>query len=137
VIEALVKSAYEHYVPRIGRPPAPMLADYADLIERARVYAAEIEGTTQGVLVLIPQAESMLLDNIAVAPFLQGKGLGRRLLAFAEAEARARGYQSITLYTNEAMTENIAIYLRAGYVETHRSEDTGFRRVYMRKRLDS
>ena len=33
------------------------------------------------------------------------------------------------------MTENIALYSRIGYVETHRAEENGLRRVYMSKRL--
>ena len=33
------------------------------------------------------------------------------------------------------MTENIALYSRIGYVETHRAEEKGLRRVYMTKSL--
>jgi hypothetical protein len=33
------------------------------------------------------------------------------------------------------MTENLALYSRLGYVETHRGEEKGFPRVYMAKRL--
>lgn len=77
----------------------------------------------------------MLLDNVAVAPEAQGTGLGRRMLAFAERAAVEAGYGTINLYTNEAMTENIALYTRLGYAETHRAEEKGLRRVYMRKPL--
>ncbi len=78
----------------------------------------------------------MLLDNIAVVPAAQGKGLGRRLLAFAETAARNENLPAIRLYTNQAMTENVALYTRIGYVETHRGEENGFHRVYMTKRLN-
>lgn len=77
----------------------------------------------------------MLLDNVAVDPIRQGSGVGRKLLAFAEQAALKAGYRSIRLYTNEAMTENIALYARIGYVETHRGEEKGLRRVYMTKQL--
>jgi hypothetical protein len=33
------------------------------------------------------------------------------------------------------MTENLALYSRLGYVETHRGEEKGYSRVYMEKRL--
>jgi ribosomal protein S18 acetylase RimI-like enzyme len=56
-------------------------------------------------------------------------------LEFAEQAAIKAGYRSIQLYTNEAMTENIALYSRIGYVETHRGEEKGLRRVYMTKQL--
>lgn len=114
-----------------------MLDDYGALINEGRVYVAERNETVMGILVLIPQNDAMLLDNVAVAPEAQGLGLGREMLAFAEQAAVKAGYNFIKLYTNEAMTENIALYARIGYAETHRLEEEGFRRVYMRKRLGS
>ncbi len=134
-VETVIHAAYCHYVARIGREPGPMLDDYSALIEQGLVHVIEHEGLVKGVLVLIPEKHSMLLDNIAIAPDVQGLGLGRKLLEFAEHAAIASSYRSITLYTNEAMTENIALYARIGYVETHRAEEKGLRRVYMRKPL--
>ncbi len=134
-IEAIVRAAYIGYVPRIGREPAPMGADYAALIGAGRVHVMESAGTIQGLLVLLPGKDGMLLDNIAVDPARQGSGIGRALLQFAENSARGAGFCSIRLYTNEAMTENIALYRRIGYVETHRAEEKGLRRVHMRKQL--
>ena len=113
-----------------------MLDDYGTLIDAGYVHVAVRDGVLQGILVLIPQDGAMLLDNVAVAPEAQGSGLGRLMLEFAESEALKAGYHAITLYTNEAMTQNIALYSRIGYAETHRVEERGLRRVYMRKPLD-
>ena len=134
-VESIVRAAYSVYVGRMGREPGPMSADYASLIEAGRVHVAEIAGEIVGVLVLVPEQSSMLLDNIAVSPAAQGAGLGRALLAFAEDQALAAGYGSIRLYTHETMTENIALYSRIGFVETHRAEQDGFHRVFMAKQL--
>lgn len=134
-VEALVEAAYGHYVARIGRKPGPMLDDYGALIGQGRAHVLEAGGSLVGLLVLIPEEETMLLDNIAIAPDAQGRGHGRRLLEFAEAEARAAGYGAIRLYTHEKMVENIALYGRIGYAETHRGEEKGLRRVYMVKPL--
>ncbi len=134
-VEAIVRRAYTPYIARMGREPGPMLDDYGALIAAGRVHVIEHEGAVRGVLVLIPEAETMLLDNIAVDPAVQGAGLGRRMLAFAEGAAGAAGYGAIRLYTNEAMTENVGLYSRLGWVETHRGEENGFRRVYFVKRL--
>ncbi len=134
-IESVVRAAYAHYVARIGREPGPMLDDYRRLVEAGHVYVVDHDGAARGVLVLIPQDDAMLLDNVAVSPDAQGLGLGRHMLAFAERRAVSWGYRVIRLYTNEAMTENIALYSRLGYVETDRVEEKGFRRVYMVKRL--
>lgn len=133
-IRALVQRAYEHYIARIGRKPGPLLDDYAALVSKKRVHVLSDDGI-KGILVLIPEDRAMLLDNIAVDPDAQGRGYGRSLLEFAEQSALAADCESIRLYTNEAMTENIALYSRIGYVETHRAEENGLRRVYMSKRL--
>lgn len=134
-IEALVADAYRDYIPRIGCKPGPMLDDYAARIRAGQAYVLAEGAQIQALLVLINEAPVLLLDNLAVAPACQGRGLGRHLLAFAEQVARDTGCTSIRLYTNEAMTENIAIYTRAGYRETHRAQANGLRRVYMSKAL--
>ena len=134
-VEQIVRNAYSGYIPKIGRKPGPMLDDYAVLIADGRVHVVEIDRVIKGLVVLIPQVSDMLLDNIAVDPSAQGLGLGRLMLEFAEKSAIAAGYRSITLYTNEAMTENIALYERVGYSETHRAEEKGLKRVYMAKPL--
>jgi GNAT superfamily N-acetyltransferase len=134
-IQEIVRAAYTHYIARIGRKPGPMLDNYAALIGEGRVHVAERDGVVQGLLVLIPQDDAMLLDNVAVAPEAWGSGLGRLMLEFAERAAVEAGYRAIKLYTNEAMTENIALYARIGYSETYRVEEKGLPRVYMRKSL--
>jgi ribosomal protein S18 acetylase RimI-like enzyme len=112
-----------------------MSDDYGSLIEAGRVHVVERDNAVQGILVLIPESDAMLLDNVAVDPRSQRSGLGRMMLEYAEQAARAAGYQAIKLYTNEAMTENISLYSRIGYAETHRAEEKGLKRVYMVKPL--
>ncbi len=134
-LAALAREAYEVYVPRIGRPPAPMTADYAEAVRTGLTWAAVRDGVLVGLLVLVVRPDHLLLENVAVLPSAQGSGVGARLLAFAEEQARELGPEEIRLYTNEAMTENLAYYPRHGYVETHRAEQDGFRRVFFRTRL--
>lgn len=134
-VEAIVAAAYAPYIPRIGRKPGPMLDDYDALIREGCVHVIVSGGLVQGILVLRPEQDAMLLENVAVSPVAQGRGYGRILLDFAERTAAAAGFPAIRLYTNEAMTENVALYARLGYVETHRGVANGFRRVYMTKAL--
>jgi glutathione S-transferase len=131
----VVHAAYAHYVARIGKPPGPMQDDYRRRITDRQVWVLQDAGDIVGVLVLEEGAAGFLLDNIAVLPQRQGKGHGRVLMQFAEAEAGRRGYDHIRLYTHVLMTKNITLYRRAGYVETHRITEKGFERVYMTKRL--
>jgi ribosomal protein S18 acetylase RimI-like enzyme len=134
-VTALVNAAYRHYVERIGMMPRPMTDDSAEVIKNYRVTVAESFQTIVGVIVLTVTDEGFLIDNVAVDPSYRGKGIGRDLLAFAEAEARRAGFDSIYLYTHEKMTENIALYTRIGYVEYDRRSQGDFSLVYMRKQL--
>ena len=134
-IEAIVQAAYSPYIARIGRKPGPMLEDYRQRVEAGGVHVLKNAGRVQGFIVLLETDGALLLDNLAVAPEAQGLGFGRLLMDFAEQHAIDAGFAAIRLYTNEAMTENITLYTRRGYVETHRAEEHGLRRVYMTKRL--
>jgi ribosomal protein S18 acetylase RimI-like enzyme len=135
VVRQIVAEAYRRYIPRIGKPPVPMLDDYAARISEGVVWVIEEGSGVAGIIVLKPQPEYLLLDNIAISPARQGSGLGRLLLAFAEAEAVRRGYREIRLYTHQTMTENQRLYAAIGYEETGRGTEAGYERVFMRKRL--
>jgi len=134
-LRAIAEAAYQHYVARIGRAPAPMTADYAQAVRAGQAWVAADRGEIVGLAILVAGPGHLLLENMAVLPAAQRRGVGRRLLALAENQARRLHLSEIRLYTNEAMTENIAYYPRRGYVETHRAEQDGFRRVFFRKRL--
>jgi ribosomal protein S18 acetylase RimI-like enzyme len=135
VVRRVVDAAYDHYVARIGKPPGPMLDDYAKRIADRQTWVLEDAGRIVGILVLEQGPPGLLLDNIAVLPDCQGKGFGRALIGFAEAEARRRGFDEIHLYTHALMTENIALYRRIGFSETRRVSEKGYDRIYMTKRL--
>lgn len=135
-IRDLVRDAYALYVPRMGKEPGPMLDDYALRVADGTAFVLEIDGVIAGITVLLPFEGYLLLDNVAVAPAFQGRGVGRTLIDFAEAETARRGYAEIRLYTHETMVENIRLYQRLGWEETHRAEQAGYARVFMRKRLD-
>ena len=134
-VAALVNDAYCHYVKRIGILPCPMIENYAEVIANRRVTIAEHYGAIVGVIVLTVDDEGFLIDNVAVDPSVRGRGLGRALLKFAEAEARRAGFDSIYLFTHEKMTENLTLYSRIGYVEYDRRSHGEFSLVYMRKHL--
>lgn len=134
-IERIVHDAYLHYVDRIGATPGPMRDDYRVRIARREAYVLEDGQGIHAVLVLVREPACLLLDNVAVSPNAQGRGYGRELMQWAEIAARQAGYLKIRLYTQESMTENLCIYQRYGYVETHRVEEIGLKRVFMEKTL--
>ncbi|GAQ36282.1 hypothetical protein AtubIFM55763_004092 [Aspergillus tubingensis] len=136
IIEAIIQEAFSIYIARMGRKPQPMLDDYTALIKDGVVYVIERDGEIKGTVMLVPKEGSMIVDNLAVAQSARGTGLGRKLLEFADESARLAGYHTLQLHTNETMVENIAIYTRMGYAETHRADNKGWKRVYMAKNLN-
>lgn len=132
-IRRVVDDAYTKYIERIGRPPAPMTADYAAALEHSRVWVLERGDAIVGALVTEANADHLLLEMVAVAPGAQGSGYGRLLLDRAESDATELGLTEVRLYTNEAMTENLTFYPRHGYRETGRALQDGYRRVFFSK----
>ncbi|MCA2188630.1 GNAT family N-acetyltransferase [Nonomuraea cavernae] len=131
-VEKLVHDAYEPWVEVVGMRPLPMEADYGVLIAAGRVHVTD---PLDGLVVLVPEDGVLLVENVAVSPERQGRGVGRRLLAFAEEEARRLGLPALRLYTNAKMASNIALYESLGYVVTGRQGIEGRSAVLMRKEL--
>ncbi len=84
---------------------------------------------------LEPRTDHLYLDTVAVRPDAQGAGLGRLLLEFTEARARALGLPEIRLFTNAMMWENQTIYPRLGYETVERRVTGPYDRIHYRKRL--
>lgn len=62
----------------MGKPPGPMLDDYAQRIADGQAWVLEENGRLAGVLILEDApGGALLLDNVAVAPCVQGRGHGR------------------------------------------------------------
>ncbi|MFF4620022.1 GNAT family N-acetyltransferase [Nonomuraea jabiensis] len=131
-VERLVHDAYSPWIEVVGMRPLPMEADYGALIAAGRVHVTD---ALDGLIVLVPEDGVLLVENVAVRPDRQGKGLGRALMAYAEEEARRLGLPALRLYTNTKMTANIALYESLGYVETGRMGVEGRSAVMMRKHL--
>ncbi len=138
-VKAVTDAAYRPYVERIGVVPQPMEADHAANVAAGKVFVTEEPGAgltgPVGLVVLEAHADHLLLDSIAVHPDAHGRGVGRRLLGFVDAHARALGLPEVRLYTNAMMWENQKIYPRYGYEVVERRVDGPYDRVHYRKRL--
>ena len=133
---AVAEAAYSPYVERMGGlRPGPMDTDYAAAVAATEAWVAVDDGAVVGFLLLVAEDDALLLENVAVLPSHRGRGIGRALLELAESRALALGLPRIRLYTHVTMIENQALYERVGYVETARTTEHGFTRVFYEKGL--
>ena len=75
------------------------------------------------------------IKRMWIAPALRGLGLGRRFLATLEACARSSGAQVGHVETSATLTEAMALYRSAGWVEVAPFNDEPFADHWFEKRL--
>ena len=114
-IHALTRLAYAKWVAVIGREPLPMTVDYAHAISKHRFDLLEVGDDLAALIETTPDGDRLLIVNVAVAPAFQGRGLGVRLLTWAEHLAAASSLKGTRLYTNAGFTENLRLYAALGY----------------------
>jgi ribosomal protein S18 acetylase RimI-like enzyme len=136
-VRDLVRAAYSKWVPRLGREPKPMAADYDAAVRDHVVKVLRFDGKVAALIEMKPEVDHLLVVNVAVAPNYQGQGYGRALLTHAEEFARSLFLRELRLYTSVHLTENVKLYKRVGYKvdrEAEASPHLGIL-VYMSKRL--
>jgi GNAT superfamily N-acetyltransferase len=134
-VSRIIREAFSIYILRIGKEPAPMRADHAAAIAAGQAFVAIVDRNIAGALTIEPKLDSLHIDILAVDAPYRRTGIAKALLSFAEERAAALGLGALTLLTNAAMTENLAMYPRLGFRETHRAMDEGYFRVFFRKEL--
>jgi ribosomal protein S18 acetylase RimI-like enzyme len=132
-VQFCARASYSKYVERMGREPAPMVADFAHQIDLSQVYTALYKSLFAGYVVFYPEADHLHLESVAVVPSYAGQGIGKMLIEYVEQTARDNGLNAVELYTNEVMTENLTLYPKLGYVETERKQQEGYSRIFFRK----
>ena len=75
------------------------------------------------------------IKRMWVAPEARGLGGGRLLLDELEAAARRFGYTEVWLDSNSSLTEAIAMYRSAGFVDVPRYNTHPFAQVWLGKKL--
>jgi len=115
-----IDDAYAQYADHI--PDLPPVSDgCAEEILKNHVWVAVEENNIIGGLFLVPEDGYLKLATVAVRPDHSGKGLGRKLIALSEREAKVKGYSEMRLNTHAAMTKNIQFYIQLGWREFGRN----------------
>lgn len=85
-------------------------------VSSGHCYAVVVDGRLSGAAVLSETAPDTLeIKSIAVAPELQGRGIGKLVLAFLIQEARTREYARLTVFTGNSSLGPLALYQKAGF----------------------
>ncbi len=121
-IGKLTRQVYAKWIAKIGREPFPMRANYMHAVEHHWIDLREIDGELKGLIEMIPKADHLMIENIAIAESEQGKGWGSALMAHAMALAKASGLPEVRLLTNQAFDTNMKFYGNLGF-EHYRSTD--------------
>ena len=66
VVHEIVAAAYDKYLVRMDRPPAPMLRDCAPAVQAGTLWVTGEPDA--GIISLIPEGGSLLIENLAVRP---------------------------------------------------------------------
>lgn len=138
---ALLREAFAYMDGRIDPPSSLHSFDAAKLAAKSReeeLILTFMEGALVGCLFAAGRGEALYLGKIAVRPGLQGKGIAKRMLALAEASARARGFTALELQTRIELTENHRTFAALGFEKVGETSHPGFTRttsLTFRKRL--
>ncbi|TIQ28509.1 MAG: GNAT family N-acetyltransferase [Mesorhizobium sp.] len=135
VIKAIVRAAYAKWVPVIGREPLPMRADYDKALQEHQFDLAVENSRIVGLIETMAHDDHIWIENIAVAPDAQGRGIGRLLLDSAERQAIEAGRPELRLLTNGAFEANVLLYRKHGYAIDREEPFMNGTTVYMSKRL--
>ena len=101
-------------------------------------FIASHEGRIVGCAFIAEHADRFYVGKLAVAPEMQGTGVGRALMEEAEALALKAGKPMLELQTRIELTANQAAFRKLGFHEAARTAHAGYDRptsVTMRKVL--
>ncbi len=118
-------------------PALGVQADDADLRPpRGAFLVAGVDGEWVACGSLRPiSPKAAYLKRMWVADAMRGAGLGRRMLAALEHQARILGYRTISLETHRVLAEAIRLYRAAGYREIAPFNDEPYADHWFEKRL--
>jgi GNAT superfamily N-acetyltransferase len=136
-VREITRAAYAKWVAVIGREPKPMTANYEQAVIDHVIDFLEEDGRPIALIEIIPESLHLLIENVAVLPDWQGRGVGSMLLGRAETIARSLQLNEMRLYSNAMFLTNISFYARRGFSEFLREHDAKWGGVvHMKKSVE-
>ena len=132
IIITIALKAYEKYVERMDKEPAPMRPS---IQKEDVVFVCEDNKQVIAFAILVKINDQIILDSIAVDPSHQNKGIGNSFIKFIEQYLMEQKVNKYQLYTNEMMFENIDWYQKIGFKIFKKVTEKGYNRIYFEKKL--
>ena len=87
------------------------------LLKGGHIFMGYAAAEAVGCVALIPMRDGVCeLSKMAVSPHLRGRGIGRRLLQHAIAQARSSGARSLFLGSNTRLKDAVHLYESVGFL---------------------
>jgi ribosomal protein S18 acetylase RimI-like enzyme len=126
---SLIQSEFAYMQDRIDPPSSMQRLNLTALATQSETGEIWTLGTPPLACVFLTRkADALYIGKLAVRADQRGRGLARRLIAQAEARARALGLRWCELETRVELVENQASFRAMGFVETARKAHAGFDR---------
>lgn len=130
-IHALLIQAFAYMEGQID-PPSSLHQMTPDTLARdaaeKELWVIEEEERPVACMILTTKPGTLYLGKLAVSQAHRGQGLARRMIAQAEARARALSLPSITLQTRIELTANHATFRALGFQQTDATAHSGYDR---------
>lgn len=113
VIDRISKEAIPKLLLLLADPSERQIDAY---IQRGVTYVAKQEDRVIGVYVLLEtRPKTMEIMNIAVVEYMQGKGIGKKLLKHAIEAAKGYGMCKLEVGTGNSSVSQLALYQKCGF----------------------
>ncbi|WP_370159968.1 GNAT family N-acetyltransferase [Limimaricola soesokkakensis] len=138
--EAVLRAAFDGFVRRLGRNlREDAYSGLPDEVSEARVLVAIDQSSIRGVAIYSLVDNSWNIDQVAVRPVDQGRGVGSALIERISSDAKAMGVATLRLDTVEFMSDLLRLYRRHGFEVAEKGLPKhgrdNFMRVFMRKNI--
>ncbi|KAB2443557.1 GNAT family N-acetyltransferase [Bacillus luti] len=113
VIENISKESIPKSLLLLADPSERQINTY---LQRGLTYVAKQEDRVVGVYVLLEtRPKTMEIMNIAVVEYMQGKGIGKKLLKHAVETAKGYGMSKLEVGTGNSSVSQLALYQKCGF----------------------
>ena len=118
-VAALIYAAFSpfegEYTPGAFEYTTPKAEAIVPRFEEGPIWIAEVDGEAVGTVSGLPEGERFYIRSMAIKPSGQRSGIGQKLLDALEAEARARGFEKLYLYTTHVLPGAKRLYEKNGF----------------------